>query len=235
MIDIDQHPIPRLDDLLLKLKGQQYSTIDLADAYMQLELDEESKKLMTINTPWGLYRYNRLCFGVASAPAIFQRLMDALIADLPGVAAYIDDLVVSGETEEEHLNNLTRLFERLQEYGLRIELSKCNFMQDSDEYLGHIIDKNGKRPSNSSVKAIQDLPKPSNTHEVKAFLGKINYYHSFIPDAPQLTAPLNKLLKKESKFEWTSDCDNAFSILKDRIIRACRLLFIILIRQNICC
>ena len=98
MIDIDQHPIPRLDDLLLKLKGQQYSTIDLADAYMQLELDEESKKLMTINTPWGLYRYNRLCFGVASAPAIFQRLMDALIADLPGVAAYIDDLVVSGET-----------------------------------------------------------------------------------------------------------------------------------------
>lgn len=193
------------------------------------------KKLVIINTPWGLYRYNRLCFGVASAPAIFQRLMDALIADLPGVAAYIDDLVVSGETEEEHLNNLTRLFERLQEYGLRIELSKCNFMQDSVEYLGHIIDKNGKRPSNSSVKAFQDLPKPNNTPEVKAFLGKINYYHSFIPDAPQLTAPLNKLLKKESKFEWTFDCDNAFSILKDRIIRACRLLFIILIRQNICC
>ena len=100
LIKVDQHPIPTLDVLLNKLQGGRfYSKIDLADAYLQLELDDEAKKLCVINTPFGLFQCNRMCFGAASSPAQFQRMMDAMISGLPGVAAYLDDLIITGATE----------------------------------------------------------------------------------------------------------------------------------------
>ena len=114
LIAVDQHPLPLLDDLTEKLRGGRYfSKLDLADAYLQLELDDNAKKLCVINTPFGLYKYNRMCFGVASSPAQFQRCMDSLTANLPGVAAYLDDLIVSGATREKHWANLNRLLAKL--------------------------------------------------------------------------------------------------------------------------
>ena len=152
-----------LDSLLEKLQGGKfYSKIDLADAYLQIELDDESKKLCVINTPFGLYQYNRMCFGIASSPAQFQRCMDSMIIDLPEVVAYLDDIIVTGKSEEEHWFNLQNLLQRLSDYGFSIKESKCEFFKTSVEYLGHVIDEKGKHPSNSAIEAIKLLKKPEN-------------------------------------------------------------------------
>ena len=129
-INIVQHPIPTLDVLLEKLQGGQfYSKIDLADAYLQLELDEGAKELCVINTPCGLYQYHRMCFGLASSSAQFQRLMDTMISGLPGVAAYLDDLIITESTETEQWENLERLIQKLSEYELRVNLDKSVFLK----------------------------------------------------------------------------------------------------------
>jgi hypothetical protein len=223
-ISVDQHPLPKLDELMEKLTGgERYTKIDLADAYLQLKLDDEARKLCVINTSFGLFRYNRMCFGVASSPAQFQRCMDTMIADLPGVGAYLDDIIVTGSTSEQHWANLERLLSRLQDYGFRIRQEKCAFFQESVEYLGYCIDKEGKKPSSSAITAIEKLPIPQNLQEVKAFLGKINYYGRFINDLASKAAPLNRLLCKGAKFEWSDDCNKAFNKLKSDIIRTTKL------------
>lgn len=223
-IKIDQHPLPTLDSLLEKLQGGRfYSKIDLADAYLQIELEESAKKLCVINTPFGLFQYNRMCFGVASSPAQFQRCMDHMISGLPGVAAYLDDLIVTGSSEREHRDNLTNLLQRLSEYGFAIKSEKCEFFKNCVEYLGHVIDKDGKRPSECSVEAIKLLKRPQNLQELQAFLGKINYYGRFISNLPEKAHPLHALLKKSVEFKWTDACEKAFEVLKSDIICATKL------------
>ena len=124
-IQVDQHSLPTFDDLFEKLQGGCiFSKIDLADAYFQLELDDDSKNLCVINTPLGLFRYRRMCFGVASSPANFQRCVDAMTAGLNGVACFIDDIIVTGANEQEHLHNLNQLFERLRDYGFTVKNRK---------------------------------------------------------------------------------------------------------------
>ena len=223
-IQVDQHPLPSLDDILQKLQGGTvFSKIDLADAYFQLALDDDSKKFCVINTPFGLFQYQRMCFGVASSPANFQRCIDAMIADLPGVASFIDDIIVTGKDHSEHLQNLNRLFERISEYGFTVKSNKCEFFRSSVEYLGHVIDKNGKRPSDVSVAAIKQLPQPRDLRQLQAFLGKVNYYRSFIPDFTAKASSLYALLKKNTKFVWSSKCNDAFLQLKNDVISATQL------------
>ncbi|XP_019859755.1 PREDICTED: uncharacterized protein K02A2.6-like [Amphimedon queenslandica] len=107
IIDTCSYPLPRIDDLLASLAGgQAFSKVDLAHAYMQIQLEEEAKPLTTINTHRGLYQYNRLPYGVSSAPVIFQRTMEAILQGLPKVFVYIDDILVTRQTEAEHLKNL---------------------------------------------------------------------------------------------------------------------------------
>jgi len=203
--------------------GVLFSKLDLADAYLQLELDENAKKVCVINTPFGLYRYHRMCFGVASSPAQFQRCMDSLTSELPGVAAYLDDLIVTGKTKQEHWDNLGRLLTKLQEHGFRVKLDKCEFFKSSVEYLGHIIDKDGKRPSDSSLAALKQLPVPKDTQQLKAFIGKVTYYGRFISNMADKAAPLYNLLKENTQFEWTADCQHAFTALKDDVVNATSL------------
>ena len=223
-ISVDQHPLPKLDDLMEKLRGGVFfSKLDLADAYLQLELDDDAKKLCVINTPFGLYRYKKMCFGVASSPAQFQRCMDSLISELPGVAAYLDDLIITGKTEDEHWENLKRLLAKLQEHGFRVNLQKCEFLQNSVEYLGHTIDKQGKRPSESAVTALANLPIPQEVKQLRAFLGKVAYYNRFISNMAEKAAPLYALLKDGVSFAWTKDCQKAFTLLKNEVVSATSL------------
>ena len=190
---------------------------------MQLELDDKAKELMTINTPYGLYRYNRMCFGVASSPAVFQRLMDAMTADLPGTAAYMDDLILTGSTPEEHWAHVDALLKRLSEYGLSIKAEKCKFYKPSVRYLGHVIDRNGKRPSDESTDAIRNLPVPQDKQQLISILGKINYYGSFIPNLSSVAAPLNAMRSKDVPFRWTPEWTEAFQKLKEKVIDATTL------------
>ena len=135
--NLEQYPVPTLEDLLSKLSGgQKYTKLDLSQAYHQLELTPESRKYTTINTHHGLYQYKRLVYGVNSAVSIFQRTIESVLKGLPGCCVRIDDILVTGETDEIHLENLHRVFQRLQECGLKLKREKFHFMLGQVVYLG---------------------------------------------------------------------------------------------------
>ena len=143
-LEIDQHSIPKPEDIFASLAGGKlFTTLDLSQAYQQPLLDEESPELVTVNTHLGLYRYSRLPFGVAFTPTIFQTAMDQLLSCLTGVRCYLDDIIFTGMSTEEHLKHLSQVLERLQDKGFRLMKDKCHFLQTSVEYLGHVIDTDG--------------------------------------------------------------------------------------------
>ena len=166
---LDTYPLPRVEDLFSALSGGTvFSKLDLSHAYLQLPLDDASKPYTTISTHKGLFQYERLPFGIASAPSIFQRTMESLLSGLPDVCVYIDDILVSGTTED-HLHNLDSVLTRLESAGLTLKKSKCTFRASSAEYLGHVINAQGLHPVTSKIKAISQAPAPSNATELKSF------------------------------------------------------------------
>eukprot|EP00731_Ephydatia_muelleri_P005042 Em0002g1218a len=203
--NVESYPLPRIDDLLAGLeKGKVFSKLDLAHAYLQLQLDEESRKLATISTHKGLFCYNRLPFGVSSAPAIFQRTMEGILKGIPYVHAYLDDILVTGTSESEHLQILEQVLTRLEEVGIRLKESKCQFLLPSVEYLGYRISGNGIQPTEEKLRAIRDAPTPRDLSQLKSFLGLLNYYGKFLPHLSSTLAPLYKML---SKGQLALSCD----------------------------
>ena len=184
---------------------------------MQIELDDESKHFLVINTHKGLYRFNRLPYGVASAPAIFQKVMDQVLQGLPGVVCYIDDILVTGRTDMEHMRNLEAVFKRLKEYGFRLKLRKCQFFQESVEYLGKIISSEGLHPSPKKVEAILKVSPPTDVSELRSFLGMVNHYGRFIKCLADLSAPLNRLLRKDEPWSWNTECRDSFIKIKEAL------------------
>ena len=142
--------------------GKSFTKLDLAHAYTQIPLDELSKQYVTINTHKGLFRYNRLPFGVSAAPSIFQRTMEGLLQGIPYVSIYLDDILITGTSDEEHLATLDKVLSRLEEAGLRLKRSKCAFMLPSVEYLGHKISAKGLQPTREKVRAVNEAPPPNN-------------------------------------------------------------------------
>jgi len=182
--------------------GSKFTKLDLADAYLQVELDEASSKMVVINTHRGLYQYRRLPFGLSSAPAIFQKIIDQTVADIPGVVCYLDDLVVTGKTDREHILNLQKTLDRLRTAGFLLKMNKCKFFQPEVHYLGHIIDKDGITSQPEKLKAILEMPNPNNQKELHSFLGMVNYYDRFTPGLASKCANLNDLLHKEAVWQW---------------------------------
>lgn len=184
MASLEQYPVPRVEDLFTALSGgKQFSKLDTS-------LDEESKKYVTVNTHRGIFKYNRLPFGVTSVPDIFRRTMEGLLKGIPLVVVYLDDILVSGEDEADHLKNLAEVLSRLEEAGLLLKRSKCAFMQKEVEYLGHRVDAKGLHPVKKKVKAIMDAAAPTSITELKAYLSLLNYFNKFLPNLATLLAPL---------------------------------------------
>ncbi len=218
-LEEETYPLPNTEDLFAKLAGGTlFSKLDLAHAYQQLKLDQQSEKYLTINTHRGLYKYHRLSYGVASAPSIFQTVMDQILQGLDHVTCFLDDILVTASSKEEHIRRLDEELTRLERYGLRVKLSKCQFMQTSVEYLGHRIDKEGLHPTEEKVAAIVNAPKPNNVTELRSFLGLLNYYGRFLQNLSSRLQPLHNLLKQKQQWSWTAACDMAFEEAKQLLL-----------------
>jgi hypothetical protein len=211
----ESYTLPRIRDMLASLSGgTAFSKLDLAHAYQQVTLDDKSKRMATINTHKGLYQVNRLPFGVASAPAMFQRIMETILQGLPSVFVCIDDILVTGKTTEEHLRNLETVLSRLEKHGFRLKREKCAFLLPRVDYLGYLITAEGIQPSPDKVKAVQEAPVPQDVTELKSFLGLVNYYGKFLPDLSHLLAPLYRLLQKDVEWCWKVDQQCVFEKVK---------------------
>ncbi|XP_043063527.1 uncharacterized protein K02A2.6-like [Drosophila ficusphila] len=223
-IDVEQYPIPTKEALFHIIRhGKQFSKIDLKDAYLQMELDEASKEIMVVNTPLGLFQYQRLPYGIPSAPAIFQRYLEQLLKGIEGCGNYLDDIIISAPTSEEHLNRIDQVLSTLQANGIRCKRQKCFFFKDEIEYLGRRISANGFLPDSSGLEAVKLLRPPSNLQQLEAFMGKVNYYCNFIPNYSQLAAPLNQLRRTDVAFFFGPQQQQAFTALKSHIINATQL------------
>ena len=215
---LDTYPLPRADDLFALLAGgKTFTTLDLAHAYQQIPLDEDSKKLVCINTHKGLYAYNRLPFGVSSAPSIFQRTMESILHGINQVSVYLDDILITGRSDEEHLLRLGKVLTRLEAAALRLRQSKCTFMQPSVEYLGHRISSDGLHPTPDKIRAISEAPAPTNVPQLCAFLGMVNYYAKVLPRLSSVLAPLYRLLQKNARWSWGPEEDRAFQTAKSSL------------------
>lgn len=211
-----QYPLPSPDDIFSKLSGSLiFSHLDLSDAFLQVEVEEHSKKLLCINTHKGIYQFNRLPPGVKTAPAGFQQIMDTMLAGIDGVAPYIDDVIVSGPDMNSHLDTLQKVFDRIREYGFHLNINKCKFFLPEIKYLGRIINRDGVKPDPEKIQSIIQMPAPSDISTLRSYLGGINYYGKFIKHIRTLREPLDKLLKKDTKFIWSKECQKSFDKFKE--------------------
>ena len=197
--------IPRTEYIFATLRGgQKFSKLDLSHAYQQLELDEETQELLTVNTYHGLYRPTRLQFRVHSATGIFQREMDKRLK------VRVDDILISGHDDASHLKNLQSVFTALDKAGLKLKRSKCKFLLPEVTYLSFKINKEGTAPLPEKVTAMTKAPPPRNVTELKAFLRAVNYYHSDLLNFTSTPEPLHSLMRKGTVWRWGASQRKAF-------------------------
>ena len=186
------HPLPKIDELYAKLGGAKlFSALDLTSGYYHIELGSTSRAKTAFVTLFGKWEFNMVPFGLAQAPAYFQALISEVLKGLSHFAiAYLDDIIIFSQTEEEHLKHLEIIFRRLKEAGLKLKRSKCSFMKLHIEYLGHLISEKGIEPMPDKLTAIKEMPAPRSPKEIKQFLGLVGYYRKFIPRFSDIAKPL---------------------------------------------
>lgn len=217
----DKFPLPRIDTILDQLgRAKYFTTLDLMSGFHQIPLDRESRKFTAFSTQSGHYHFTRLPFGLNISPNSFQRMMTIAMAGLSPECAfvYIDDIVVIGCSIKHHFHNLTKVFDRLRQYNLKLNIQKCKFFRTEVTYLGHNITDQGILPDSSKFDSIKNYPIPNNADEVRRFVAFCNYYRKFVPHFATMAHPLNQLLKKNAKFSWTSECNTAFENLRKCLI-----------------
>ena len=220
-IDLDQYPMPNPNDLFSTLAGgKKFSRLDLKQAYQQMLVDPRSQQYLTINTHKGMFTYTRMPFGISSAPSIWQRAIDNVLSGLDGVICYLDDILIVGNSDEQHNHRLFKVLERLNQAGIKLKMEKCEFGKSKVEYLGHVVSAEGISPSRSKMEAIQNAPDPSNVTELKAFLGLLNYYGKFLPNLSSTLQPLYILLKKQQRWKWLDQQRKAFRHAKRILVKS---------------
>ncbi|XP_048513423.1 uncharacterized protein LOC125501460 [Athalia rosae] len=203
-IIMNKYPLHTIDDIFSALQGGlTFTELDLRHAYMQFEVDESCRDLLTIITHKGSFRYKKIPEGIAPAPADVQKKMDECLAGINGTISYIDNIYVTGRTNEEHIKNLEAVCARLQKCGLRVNVDKSKFMQDKLDVLGYAIDKNGLHKSKTKVDAMVNAPQPSNTKELASFLENLKPLYD---------------LANQKEFVWNDECKKAFRWVKNELI-----------------
>ena len=193
----DAYPLPRIDDIIDQIGRAKYlTTLDLTKGYWQVPVASEDRHKTAFCTPFGLFELNVMPFGLQGALGTFQRLMDGLIRGLSSLAsAYLDDLIISSSTWEDHMSHLRIIFERLRNAGLTIKVHKCQFRMATCIYLGHVLGGGSLRPEQVQVEATQSIHVPQTKTQLQAFLGLVGYYRKFIPHYSTVALPLTDLTK----------------------------------------
>ena len=216
----DAYPVPRMDSCLDAMLGAGwFSTIDMPSAYHQVYVAPEDMDKTAFICPRGMYRYRTMPFGLCNAGATFQRLMDLVMSGLhlDICLVYLDDIVVFARSAEEHLQRLKVVFQRLLKAGLKIKPGKCSFFRRSVSFLGHVVSKDGIETDPEKTRTVTEWPVPTSVTEVRAFLGLASYYRRFVRDFSKLAGPLNALLQKNRRFEWTEEAQQSFEALKSAL------------------
>lgn len=217
----DKFPLPRIDTILDQLgRAKYFSTLDLMSGFHQIPLEHNSKKYTAFSTPTGHYQFTRLPFGLNVSPNSFQRMMAIAMSGLNPETAfvYIDDIIVTGCTEKHHIENLSKVFKRLENYNLKLNPEKCKLFKTEVTYLGHKITDAGIYPDDSKYQVIKNYPIPANADEVRRFVAFCNYYRKFINNFAKIAKPLNDLLKKGTNFNWTKQCSQSFDLLREKLL-----------------
>jgi len=214
----DAYPMPRVDELLDQLGNSQYlTTLDLARGYWQVPVKLEDRHKTAFTTPYGLYQFKVMPFGLCGAPATFQRMMDRLLRGAEGyAAAYIDDLVIYSPSWEEHCGHVKAILTRLRDAKLTARPEKCQMGMRHCTYLGHVVGCGQVKPEQSKLEAVKRFPIPLTKKDVRSFLGLTGYYRRFIANYASLVAPLTDLTRNTAptQVEWTSNCEKVFQELK---------------------
>ena len=216
----DAYPLPRIDETLEALGGaKHFTTLDLISGYWQVVVEPDDCSKTAFTTPFGLYEFTVMPFGLSNAPATFQRVMEQVLAGLPWQVClvYLDDIIVYGQTLDEHRENLRKVFQCIREAGLKLQPSRCSFLQPEVLYLGHIVTADGIRTDPTKTAVVKDWRVPRNTKDVRRFLGLASYYRRFVPGFATLAAPLHKVSTKTSLFTWDKHCQTAFEELRHRL------------------
>ena len=216
---LEAYPMPRIEDLLDQLgKAKFLTTLDLGKGYWQIPVKQSARDKTAFVTPFGLYQFTRMPFGLSGAPGTFQRLMDKVLrGHHEYAAAYLDDIIIHSESWEDHIKHITVVLNSLMKAGLTAKPSKCQFGRDEIVYLGHRVERGRVQPEQSKIKAIQDFPKPATKKQVRAFLGLAGYYWKFIKNFSEVTAPLSDMVKQSqpSQVTWNENLERAFCKVKD--------------------
>ena len=215
-------PLPKIDELYAKLKGYKvFSSLDLRSGYYHIGLKDSAKpKSAFILSSLGKYQFNRVPFGLAQAPAYFQKLINDVLNGCNFAMGYLDDIIIYSRSEKEHLEHLEEIFIRLKAAGLKLKLEKCCFFKKHIQYLGHLISAEGIQSLPEKLEGIAKMPAPKNSKEVKQFLGLVGYYRKFVPRFADISRVLTHLTKKDVKFKWMPECENCFQILKEFLQQA---------------
>ncbi|KAL5007119.1 hypothetical protein ScPMuIL_015925, partial [Solemya velum] len=214
---VDAYPLPRIDDTIDVLSGSQYfSTLDLASGFWQMGLSEKAKEKTAFTTGYGLYHFNVLPFGLCNAPSSFERLMERVLSGLHWKICliYIDDIIIYSQTFDQHMDRIQQVLDCLHEAGLKLKPQKCHLFKTEVLYLGFIVNNAGVKTDPDKIERIRSWPTPCNITDVRSFLGLCCYYRKFVDNFSDIAVPLYNLTKKNTRFHWDKQCQEAFNTLK---------------------
>ena len=213
------YALPRIDDCLDGLGGKQwFSTLDMASGYFQVPMEESSKEKTAFITYDGQYQFTKMSFGLVNAPSTYQRMMQGVLAGLQWkcLQVYLDDIIIASDNFENHLTDLTATLSRLENAGLKMKASKCEFCCSEVKYLGHLVTREGVKANPEKISKIKEWNLPDTSEELEAFVGLAGYYRKLIKDFAAREAPLRDVLKVKP-FKMDKNAISAFEDIKDAL------------------